>query len=70
MSDYWLQTLVIPLAKIAVVLGVVSAVVAYLTLLERKVLGFIQIRLAPRRVGPHGILQPIADGLKLLIKDM
>ena len=51
------------------VLGVISLVVAYLTLLERKVLGFIQARLAPRRVGPHGLLQPIADALKLLIKE-
>ena len=59
----------IPAAKIAVVLGVISLVVAYLTLLERKVLGFMQLRLAPRRVGPHGLLQPIADGIKLLIKE-
>ncbi|HET9481001.1 MAG TPA: NADH-quinone oxidoreductase subunit NuoH [Candidatus Polarisedimenticolia bacterium] len=61
--------LLIPAVKIAVVLGVVSLVVAYLTLLERKVLGFMQLRLAPRRVGPHGLLQPIADGIKLLIKE-
>ena len=67
--DYWLETLVIPFVKIAVVLGVVSLVVAYMTWLERKVLGFMQIRLAPRRVGPSGLLQPIADGLKLLLKE-
>ena len=59
----------IPAVKVAVVLGIASLCVAYLTLLERKVLGFIQIRLAPRRVGPHGILQPIADGIKLLLKE-
>jgi NADH-quinone oxidoreductase subunit H len=67
--DAWTEMLLLPLLKIAVVLGVVSLVVAYMTLAERKVLGFIQARLAPRRVGPHGILQPIADGLKLLIKE-
>jgi NADH-quinone oxidoreductase subunit H len=59
----------IPAIKVVVVLGIASLCVAYLTLLERKVLGFIQIRLAPRRVGPHGILQPIADGIKLLLKE-
>ena len=69
MPENWIEIVLIPLVKIAVVLGVVSLVVAYMTLLERKVLGFIQGRLAPRRVGPHGILQPIADGLKLLIKE-
>jgi len=60
---------VIPAIKVAVVLGVMSLAVAYATLLERKVLGFIQLRLAPRRVGFHGILQPIADGIKLLLKE-
>jgi NADH-quinone oxidoreductase subunit H len=60
---------VIPAVKVVLVLGVMSLAVAYATLLERKVLGFIQLRLAPRRVGPHGLLQPIADGIKLLIKE-
>ncbi|HEY3174175.1 MAG TPA: NADH-quinone oxidoreductase subunit NuoH [Candidatus Polarisedimenticolia bacterium] len=60
---------VIPAVKIAVVLAVVMGVVAYLTLLERKILGFMQLRLAPRRVGPSGLLQPIADGIKLFIKE-
>ncbi|MGD8377611.1 MAG: NADH-quinone oxidoreductase subunit NuoH [Acidobacteriota bacterium] len=69
MSDYWISVLLIPTMKIAVALGVIALVVAYMTLAERKVLGFIQARLAPRRVGPHGILQPIADGLKLFIKE-
>ncbi|MBI3449900.1 MAG: NADH-quinone oxidoreductase subunit NuoH [Acidobacteria bacterium] len=68
-SRLLIENVVIPAIKVAVVLGVMSGAVAYTTLLERKVLGFIQLRLAPRRVGFHGILQPIADGIKLLLKE-
>src|SRR2546422_3424807 len=69
MADRVVQFFVIPFVQVLVVLGAVSLGVAYLTLLERKILGFMQVRLAPRRVGFHGILQPIADGIKLLIKE-
>src|SRR5438270_3461974 len=44
--------------------------VAYLTLWERKLIGWIQIRIGPNRVGPFGLLQPIADGIKLLLKEI
>ena len=55
--------------KIAVVMGVLLTCVAYTVLLERKVLGFIQLRYGPNRVGPWGLLQPLADVLKLLFKE-
>src|SRR5438067_2353484 len=44
--------------------------VAYLTLWERKLIGWIQIRIGPNRVGPAGLLQPVADGVKLLLKEI
>ena len=55
--------------KIFIVLNVVQLVVAYLTYVERKVIAHIQLRLGPMRVGWHGLLQPIADGLKLFLKE-
>lgn len=54
---------------VAIVLPLMGAV-AYLTLAERKVIGFMQVRLGPNRVGYYGLLQPVADGLKLLMKEI
>ena len=69
MSDALVDAVVIPLIQIFVVLNVVALGIAYLVYAERKILAFIQSRLGPMRVGPHGLLQPIADGLKLLLKE-
>jgi NADH-quinone oxidoreductase subunit H len=72
-QDWW-STMVWPvlwnLIKIVVVLLPLMGCVAYLTLWERKAIGFTQIRVGPNRTGPGGLLQPIADALKLLTKEI
>jgi NADH-quinone oxidoreductase subunit H len=72
MADFWtgfaLPTITIVLKIIAIVLPLLVAV-AYLTFAERKVLAAAQLRKGPNVVGPFGLLQPIADGLKLLMKE-
>ncbi|MGB2806029.1 MAG: NADH-quinone oxidoreductase subunit NuoH [Candidatus Zixiibacteriota bacterium] len=61
--------IIITVVKAAMVLVVFLLLIAYLTWVERKLLGRFQVRLGPMRVGPHGLLQPIADGIKLFFKE-
>lgn len=69
MIEILLIYFIIPLIKIGVIVLILSGAIAYLTLLERKVIAHIQVRLGPMRVGWHGLLQPIADGLKFVLKE-
>ena len=70
----WWSSLVWPviwnLIKIICIVLPLMIAVAYLTLWERKLLGFMQVRYGPNRVGPFGLLQPMADGLKLATKEI
>src|SRR3954451_2674024 len=61
--------LVSPIISVAGIIGVFAGLFALTTVLERKGLGRIQNRYGPNRVGPFGILQPLADGVKALIKE-
>ena len=60
---------VVAIVIILLVVGVLPLVAGYVVLAERKIMADMQARLGPMRVGPHGLLQPIADALKLLIKE-
>ncbi len=64
-----MTTLLIDAIKSAVILGGVLTAFAYVTLLERRLLARFQLRVGPNRVGPFGLLQPLADGIKLIFKE-
>ena len=64
-----IDSFVIPLLKILIVLNATLVGVTYMVLLERKVIAWAQSRLGPMRVGPYGILQPVADAVKLMLKE-
>lgn len=68
MGDFW--PIVWSLVKIAIIVLPLLGAVAYLTLWERKLIGWMHVRMGPNRVGPLGLLQPIADALKLLSKEI
>ncbi len=72
MIDLWnsLPEVIRILVKIVVILAPLMGLVAYYTLAERKIIGYMQIRLGPNRVGPRGLLQPIADAVKLMFKEI
>jgi NADH-quinone oxidoreductase subunit H len=69
MIDYVSTPFFILMAKMLVIFGGLMVVLAYMTLLERKVMAWVQMRPGPNRVGPLGLLQPLADGLKFLFKE-
>jgi NADH-quinone oxidoreductase subunit H len=64
LRDFWITVL-----TIVIVMGVLQGMCAYLILVERKIAAYMQDRIGPNRVGPRGLLQPIADGLKFLFKE-
>src|SRR3954471_16271553 len=61
--------LFLPIVLTVIIIAAFPLVAGYLVLVERKILEDLQVRLGPMRVGPHGFLQPIADALKLLLKE-
>jgi len=66
----WSQIALVNLGKIVIILVPLLLSVAYLTYAERKIIGYMQVRIGPNRVGPKGWLQPLADAVKLLVKEI
>jgi len=64
-----LQYLIFAVIKIALLLFILLTAVAYIVLMERKVIARMQNRWGPNRVGPFGLLQPLADGIKFILKE-
>jgi NADH-quinone oxidoreductase subunit H len=71
-GSFWPEVFIVAgtFFKIACIVAPLMLSVAYLTLLERRIIGWMQVRLGPNRVGPLGLAQPVADGLKLLFKEI
>ncbi len=67
-GDFWFLTWT--MVKLGCVMMPVLGMVAYLTLWERKMIGWMHVRIGPNRTGPLGLLQPVADGIKLLLKEI
>jgi len=67
--QFAIDYILIPLIKIALIMAIVPGYVAVITLAERKVIAWMQVRLGPMRVGPWGVLQMVADPIKLLLKE-
>ena len=63
-------TVVWTVIKVMLIIAPLLGIVAYTTFAERKVIGWMQVRIGPNRVGPWGLFQPLADGLKLLLKEV
>ena len=72
-GPYWGPAVYATLTSLVFIVAIVAPLmgaVAYLTLWERKLIGWMQIRIGPNRVGPWGLLQPVADGVKLVFKEI